>query len=211
MTHRYSEVEDVLREAFRDQEHAVRGLRDGLIPGARRLRRIQWRRRAGLAGTAVVTAALVIGVAVATGLPHWGDDRTGAAPPSGLTRPPGQAPPLPHDWVWYSSLGLQVRGARWLGRQRLRLPHDRRPDGGAGNRVGAGLPHPGGGDEAGGHHRGRPRPGVRLRFPGPFRDRRRRHRHPQRGGAARRPARRWAGHPVPGRLPGRAACGTNPS
>jgi hypothetical protein len=100
------ELERVLRDTFRDHEHAVNGLRDGLLPAARtRSRRFQ-RLRAGGAGLAVAAVVgLTIGLVTALGGPAGRrpvDTRQDTGP-AGVN--PGG---LPQDWVWVSSLGLEI-------------------------------------------------------------------------------------------------------
>jgi hypothetical protein len=104
------DIEDVLRDVFRSREHVVAGGQSGLLPQARR--RANRRRQLRVAGVAFVTAAaaMVGGLAIEFGVPDGGAGSVADSPTASGEMPAarGQTPALPHDWVWYSSLGLQI-------------------------------------------------------------------------------------------------------
>lgn len=110
-----AELASVLRETFREHEDAVDGLRDGLVPAARARarRRRTWQ---AVAGAAAATAVVLGGIGLAAALPRLGHPVTpsdSSGPTLGPTAGPTGGPPpgggdLPHDWVWISSLGLEI-------------------------------------------------------------------------------------------------------
>ena len=108
------ELASVLRETFREHEDAIDGRRDGLVPAARDRARRRRNRHAAI-GAAVVTVVLLGGIGLAAALPRLGAPTAPSGSPgptAGPTLGPTGGPPgtgdLPHDWVWISSLGLEI-------------------------------------------------------------------------------------------------------